>query len=251
MRFEEKTVLITGGGSGIGRAAALRFAELGARVCVIGRREEALAQTAELAGSGCEYRVGDVSEEATIASIVGSFERIDVFVSNAAVSYQTPLTGCDPSWREMMDINLLGSVYGCLAAGNKMLRDNTEGRIVIVSSILGQIAEAGSTAYGMAKAALNQFTRQLAGEWSARGILVNAVAPGFVQTPMSSVSGEDECESDWFKHFYINPDRPRIPQLRPGRPEEIAECILFFANPLNSYCSGQVLVADGGLTIQF
>ena len=122
---------------------------------------------------------------------------------------------------------------------------------MIVSSILGELAEPGSTPYGMAKAAINQLARQLAGEWAVHGILVNVVAPGFVLTPMSMVSGQNELESDWCKQFFLNPERPRVPLLRAGEPGEIAEAILFFANPRNTYCTGAVLTVDGGLTIKF
>ncbi|MFV0416718.1 MAG: SDR family NAD(P)-dependent oxidoreductase, partial [Chthoniobacterales bacterium] len=124
-------------------------------------------------------------------------------------------------------------------------------RIVIVSSILGGLAEPGSTPYGMAKAAINQLARQLAGEWAEHGILVNVVAPGFVETPMSFVSGSNELESEWCRQFYLNPERPRVPLLRPGQPEEIAEAVLFFANPRNTYTTGTTLTVDGGLTIKF
>jgi 3-oxoacyl-[acyl-carrier protein] reductase len=103
----------------------------------------------------------------------------------------------------------------------------------------------------MAKAAINQLARQLAVEWAAHRILVNVVAPGFVHTPMSYVSGVNELESEWCKTFFLNPRRPRVPLLRPGDPNEIAEAILFFANPRNTYCTGSVLTVDGGLTVSF
>lgn len=132
-----------------------------------------------------------------------------------------------------------------------MIEQGSGGRIVIISSILSSIAEPGSTHYAMAKAALNQLGRQLAVEWAEYGILVNVIAPGFVLTPMSFASGANEFESDWFKEFFVNPKRPRVPLRRPGRPEEIAEAILFFANPRNTYCTGSVLSVDGGITVSF
>jgi NAD(P)-dependent dehydrogenase (short-subunit alcohol dehydrogenase family) len=151
----------------------------------------------------------------------------------------------------MLEVNLWGAVFSCRAAGAKMIRQREGGRIVITSSILGGIAEPGSAPYAMAKAALNQLGRQLAVEWAEHGILVNVVAPGCVHTPMSYVTGANEFESEWFKEFFINPKRPRLPLMRPARPEEIAEAILFFANPRNSYCTGSVLDVDGGLTVKF
>lgn len=246
-----KTALITGGGSGIGRATAIRFAEEGAEVVIVGRNEAMLRETAEIVGPKCKVAVGDVSDAAILSELVDSLAQLDILVSNAAVSYPTPIDEVTEEWRRMVEINLWGSVNACLAGGRRMRREGRGGRIVIVSSILGQIAEVGSTAYGMAKAALNQFTRQLAVEWAAENILVNSVAPGFVVTPMSFVGGTNETESDWFKQFYSNAERPRIPLMRPGQPEEIAESVLFFANPRNTYCTGQTLVVDGGLTIKF
>jgi NAD(P)-dependent dehydrogenase (short-subunit alcohol dehydrogenase family) len=132
-----------------------------------------------------------------------------------------------------------------------MIAQKKGGRIVIISSILSGIAEPGSAHYAMAKAALNQLGRQLAVEWATYGILVNVIAPGCVLTAMSSVTGENEFESEWFKQFFVNPKHPRLPLMRPAAPEEIAEAILFFANPRNTYCTGAVLNVDGGLTVKF
>ncbi len=251
MMIKDKVALITGGGSGIGRATAVRLAEEGALVWIVGRNENTLSETASLIGPRCKYAVCDVSDENQYSELLASVGHLDFLVSNAAVSFQTPLGGSIEQWKKMMDINMWGAVYSCLAAGKTMIEKNVAGRVVIVSSILGEIAETGSTAYGMAKAALNQLTRQLATEWADHNILVNAVAPGFVVTPMSFVSGANECESEWFRQFFVHDDRPRIPLKRPGRPEEIAECILFFLNPKNTYCTGQTLTVDGGLRIKF
>jgi NAD(P)-dependent dehydrogenase (short-subunit alcohol dehydrogenase family) len=252
MILAEKTVLITGGGTGIGRATAQRFAEEGADVWVVGRSGETLNKTAEMIGEKCTARVADVSDATRLEEVFASMPSLDVLVSNAAVSFSVdPLADPLEQWRKMIEVNLWGTVNACRAAGKRMVRDGRSGRIVIVSSILGELAEPGSTPYGMAKAAINQLARGLAGEWAAHGILVNIVAPGFVQTPMSFVSGANELESEWCKQFYLNPERPRVPLLRPGTPEEIAEAILFFANPRNTYCTGATLTIDGGLSIKF
>jgi NAD(P)-dependent dehydrogenase (short-subunit alcohol dehydrogenase family) len=248
--LEGKTCLITGGGTGIGRATAKRMVEEGANVWILGRRENELQEAAH--EIGCQARSCDVTDEKKLRSIIDEIGRLDVAVSNAAVSFPVdPLTDPMERWREMMEVNCWGAVNTCRAAGEAMIRANTGGRIVIVSSILGEIAEPGSTPYGMAKAALNQMGRQLAVEWARHGILVNTVAPGCVRTPMSCVNGADEYESEWYRKYFIDPERPRIPLLRPGTSEEIAEAILFFCLPANSYCTGSVLTVDGGLTIKF
>ena len=250
--FQGKTVLITGGGTGIGRATAQRFAEEGAGVWVVGTTSRTLDETASMIGSSCTVRVCDVTNATDLERLVESMPALDVLVSNAAVSYAIdPLADPLDSWRKMIEVNMWGMVHTCRAAGNRMIRDGRGGRIVIVSSILAELAEPGSTPYGMAKAAINQLARQLACEWAEHGILVNVVAPGFVLTPMSFASGVNELESEWCKQFFLNPERPRVPLLRPGQPEEVAEAILFFANPRNTYSTGATLTVDGGLSIKF
>lgn len=248
--LEGKTALVTGGGSGIGRATAKRLTAEGAKVWIVGRRETELREAAE--EIGCEPRVGDVTDEKRVRAVIEEIGQLDIAVSNAAVSFFVD-AHTDPleRWREMVEVNCWGAVNTCRAAGDAMIAQKTGGRIVIVSSILADLAEHGSTPYGMAKAALNQMGRQLAVEWAQHGILVNTVAPGCVRTPMSIVNGADEYESEWFRKHFIDPERPRLPLLRPGTAEEIAEAIYFFCLPANSYCTGAVLTVDGGLSVKF
>lgn len=252
MLLTGKTCFITGGGTGIGRSTALRFTEEGASVWIGGVDVESLQSTAARIGPNCEWRPCDVTKEAQIQKVVDDIPQLDVLVSNAAISHPIDLLS-DPlsRWREMVEVNMWGGVLTCRIAGQKMIRQGKGGRIIIISSILSGIAEPGSAHYAMAKAALNQLGRQLAVEWAEHGILVNVIAPGCVHTPMSYVTGSNEFESDWFKQFFIDPKRPRVPLMRAAEPEEIAEAVLFFANPRNSYCTGSVLVVDGGLTIKY
>lgn len=248
----DKTCLITGGGTGIGRAVAQRLVEEGSIVYVLGRSQKPLDETAAAIGSCCAPRVCDVTDTAQLESIIDSMPTLDVAISNAAVSFPVdPLADSMERWREMIEVNMWGTINTCRVAGKRMIRDGRGGRIVIVSSVLGELAEPGSTPYGMAKAAINQLARQLACEWAVHGILVNVVAPGFVLTPMSFSAGANELESKWCKQFFLNPERPRVPLLRAARPEEIAEAILFFARPRNTYCTGSVLTVDGGLSVKF
>jgi NAD(P)-dependent dehydrogenase (short-subunit alcohol dehydrogenase family) len=252
MILENQTCLITGGGTGIGRAAAIRFAEEGANVWIAGIDVESLERTSAELGARSAWRTCDVTRQDELQKTIDEIPRLDVLVANAAISYSIDLL-TDPlsRWRDMVEVNMWGTVQTCRTAGRKMIEQGSGGRIVIISSILSSIAEPGSTHYAMAKAALNQLGRQLAVEWAEYGILVNVIAPGFVLTPMSFASGANEFESDWFKEFFVNPKRPRVPLRRPGRPEEIAEAILFFANPRNTYCTGSVLSVDGGITVSF
>lgn len=252
MLLKDKVCLVTGGGSGIGKATAERFISEGATVRIAGIDELSLQTTTSELGENCMWCRCDVRDNDQVAKLIHDMPRVDVVVTCAAISLLVdPLAGSLDEWRQLIDVNMWGVVFTCREAGRKMIEQKSGGRIVIVSSLLSAIAEAGSTPYAMSKGALNQLTRQLAVEWADHQILVNAVAPGCVQTPMSYATGSNEYESEWFRQFFVNPDRPRIPLARPGRPEEIAEAILFLANPRNSYCTGSVVMVDGGLGIKY
>jgi NAD(P)-dependent dehydrogenase (short-subunit alcohol dehydrogenase family) len=253
MLLANQNVVITGGGSGIGKATARRFIEEGAAaVHIVGNNPSVLNAAAEELGPRCSWSECDVTEPQQIADVLTAIGTVDCLICCAGISLQTPLEpGDDSAWRRVTEVNQWGTVNSCRIVGQHMVDGNKGGAIVIVSSILADIAEIGSTGYAMTKAALNQLTRQLAVEWAANGIRVNAVAPGAILTPMSFALGENEFESEWFKKHFIAADRPRIPLGRPGRPEEVAEAILFLANPRNSYCTGHVLTIDGGLTIKY
>jgi 3-oxoacyl-[acyl-carrier protein] reductase len=243
--------LVTGGGTGIGRATAGRLIEEGAEVWIAGRRATDLELAAANLGSSCHAVQCDVTDVSALEDIVKRAGGFDVAVANAAVSF--PVKALDDPiarWRELMEVNCWGAVNTCRSVAPGMM-SRGGGRIVLVSSILGHLAEIGSTPYGMAKAALDQMCRQLAVEWAPYNILVNVVAPGCVHTPMSYVNGSSEYDDEWFKTFFIHKERPRIPLMRPGTPDEIAEAILFFCLPRNSYCTGAVLTVDGGLSVKF
>ena len=157
-------------------------------------------------------------------------------------SIETPLA----EWRAAFEIMINGAVYLTRVAV-PLLRDG--GRIVHVTSIHGDRAELLASGYSMAKAAINQLCRVLAIELAPRGILVNTLAPGFIDTPMSVINGVNELESDWFKQNYVQGHH--LPLKRAARPEEIAGVAFFLAGPDASYITGQVITVDGGLTITF
>jgi 3-oxoacyl-[acyl-carrier protein] reductase len=174
--------------------------------------------------------------------------RVDALVNCAGVSgcgnvIEEPLA----NWRQPFDTMVNGAVQMTRLVVPFM---KNGGRIIHVTSIHGERAEAGSSAYAMAKAALNQFCRGLAVELAARNILVNAIAPGFVRTEMSvRPDGTNELDSDWFRNNYVSGHH--LPLRRAGKPEEIAGVAAFLAGPDASYMTGQVLTVDGGLTITF
>ena len=191
------------------------------------------------------------AQESTAQAIAGQVaERwggLDALINCAGVyvpvhSIDTPVA----EFHRAFEVMVNGALYLTRAAV-PLLKDG--GRIVHVTSIHGDRAEALASSYSMAKAAINQLCRVLAIELAPRGILVNALAPGFIDTPMSVVNGVNELESDWFKQNYVQGHH--LPLKRAARPEEIAGVAFFLAGPDASYITGQVITVDGGLTITF
>ena len=247
-----KKVLISGASSGIGEATVYRFAKEGWDVCLNARREERLQAIAKRLPAG-DHLVcpGDYSKAQVIDSIkneVGKrWKRLDVLVNCAGIfmganSIESELE----QWRQPFDMMVNGAVY-LTRMVVPFMREG--GRIIHVTSIHGQRAERNASSYSMAKSALNQYCRVLALELASSGILVNAIAPGFVATPMSIVNGVNELETEWFRKNYV--DGHHLPLQRAGRPEEIAGVAWFLSGPDASYITGQVLTVDGGLTITF
>jgi len=249
---DRKKVIVTGASSGIGRATAERFAHEGWDVCVTARREDRLRALVEGMPAGKHLLVaGDYSDPGTAEAIAGRVREawgvVDALANCAGVYYAAPaIDSTLEAWRKAFDIMIDGALYLTRAAVPLMTRG---GRVIHVTSIHHERAEAGACSYSMAKAAINQYCRALALELAPQGILVNALAPGFIDTEMSVVNGVNELESEWFKHNYV--DGHHLPLKRPGKPEEVAGVIYFLAGPDASYLTGQVITVDGGLTITF
>lgn len=239
--------MVTGGASGIGRAIALALAERGATVRIVDRNRERLAEVVSQSPTTIRSHECDLHDARKWEQIIADGPPLDILVNNAAVSVRTDLLDpADTSLAEVMAVNFGSAWTGCRAAARRMAEQGG-GRIVNVTSVHSRIAERGSAAYGVAKAALEQLTRCLAVEWAAKGILVNAVAPGFVDTPMSRATGVNELETEWFKTQYVASGR--LPLARAAQASEIAAPVLFLASRENTYVTGQVLVVDGGLTL--
>jgi len=250
--MDKKKVIVTGASSGIGWATADRFAREGWDVCVTARREKELQELVAGLPKG-EHLIapGDYSDPGTaerIGQLVGErWGRLDALANIAGIYFAAhSIDSTLEEWRKSFDIMFNGAVYLTRMAVPWM---TDGGRIIHCTSIHGKRAEAGSSSYASAKAAINQYCRSLALELAPRNILVNALAPGFIRTPMSVVNGVNELDGEWFRKNYL--EGHHLPLKRAGQPEEIAGVVYFLAGPDASYLTGQVITVDGGLTITF
>jgi 3-oxoacyl-[acyl-carrier protein] reductase len=248
-----RKVVVTGASSGIGRASAVRFAADGYDLCVNARREPRLRELVSSFPKGDHLICpGDYSDPAVVGRVEKDlkerWDRVDVLVNCAGVFRGASATeSAIDQWRQPFDTMFEGGVRITRAVVPLM---PSGGRVIHITSIHGGRAEAGASAYSMAKAALNQFCRVLAVELAPRNILVNAIAPGFIDTEMSvRADGVSELETEWFRSNYVQGHH--LPLKRAGRPEEIAGVAAFLAGPDATYLTGQVITVDGGLTITF
>ncbi len=248
--LDGKAAVITGGASGQGRAAALRFADAGARVVVADIDDAGAVETVrlvmELGGEGLALHT-DVSRrsdaEAMIDATVDRFGRLDVLYNNAAVQMSGRLLECsDGDWDLTMATNLDAIFWACRAAIPRML-DGDGGSIINTASVLGLIGSAGYCAYGAAKAGLVALTRQIAVEYGP-AIRANVIAPGSIDTPrFRKVADEMGMDRDAFLEML----HTNIPLHRLGTADDVAGIALFLASDQSAYTTGAVIPADGGL----
>jgi NAD(P)-dependent dehydrogenase (short-subunit alcohol dehydrogenase family) len=242
-----RVALVTGGANGIGKAIVERLVAEGASVALVDREP-----APELSGPVTPFQF-DLGETEGLAGLVEQVEAsvgpLDVLVNDAGVF--EPALAVDlslESYRRVLRVNLDAPVFLAAHVGRGMA-ERGYGRIVNITSIHGEVGEEGALSYDIAKAGLNQATRTLAIELGRQGVLVNAVAPGFVATRMSIVGGRDELESDWFRDVYVT--HGKLPLRRAAQPPEIAAHVAWLASDENTYLTGQVVTVDGGLTVTF
>jgi 3-oxoacyl-[acyl-carrier protein] reductase len=242
MRLKDKVAVVTGGSRGIGKAIAAALAAEGAKVAVVYRGSQAAA--AELAGQiqGKAYQC-DVANLASVEACVKQVETdlgpIDILVNNAGVIHDDLFVRLEPEqWDVVISTNLGGTYHFCRAVAYPMMRKRS-GRIINISSVAATHVNMGQTNYAASKGAINSFTRALAVELASRGVTVNAIAPGFIETDMSAAVRNKAGDS--IKKF--------IPMKRIGAPEDIAKVAVFLAGDDSSYITGQVITVDGGLSL--
>lgn len=246
MMLANKTAIVTGGSKGIGRAIALRFSELGARVVVCGRTLEPLQEVAEHIekqnGQALAVQC-DVSSEDDVKRLIKTaverFESIDILVNNAGITRDGLLMRMsEQDWDDVLNINLKG-IYRCTKSVLRPMIRQRAGRIINISSVVGLMGNPGQANYASAKAAVLGFTKSMARELAPRGITVNAVAPGYITTEMTDALNDEQKERLL----------AGIPLGRMGQPEDIAAAVAFLASDQASYITGQTLVVDGGLVM--
>jgi 3-oxoacyl-[acyl-carrier protein] reductase len=238
-----RTALVTGSTRGIGRAIAETLAGAGARVAVVGRDAGRAEEAANAIGHGAVGFACDVADPASVTALVESVEKafgqIDILVNNAGLTRDNILFRIkDDDWDAVLDANLRGAFVAIRAASRGMMKRRW-GRIINIASVVGIIGNKGQANYAASKAGLIGLTKSVAKELASRNILINAVAPGFIETDMTAAMTPEARATL----------SGQIPLERLGTPNDVAATVAFLASDLASYITGQVLVVDGGLVM--
>jgi 3-oxoacyl-[acyl-carrier protein] reductase len=243
MNLSNRVALVTGSGRGIGKAIALKLAEAGAHVAVNDTSGNAQKVSEQIRQNGKQSIacVADVSSSvevnAMMDEVAETFGKIDILVNNAGIIRdQLLIRMTDEEWESVLDVDLK-SVFFCTRAAIKYMLKQRYGRIISISSVVGLVGNAGQSNYASAKAGIIGFTKSIAREVAARGITVNAVAPGFIDTGMT------QCLTDEQKQELFM----RIPLGYLGSSEDVANAVVFLASDEARYITGQVLSVDGGM----
>ena len=238
-----KTAVVTGSTRGIGRAVAEALAASGARVAVVGREKEKASAVAAEIGKGASGFACDVSDTSAVAQLVADVEKefggIDILVNNAGITRDNLVMRLkDDDWDQVMNANLRGAFAAIRAVSRGMMKKRA-GRIINMASVVGLNGNKGQANYAASKAGLIALTKSVAKELGSRNILVNAIAPGFIETEMTDAMTPEA-------RAVLN---GIIPLERLGKTSDIASAVVFLASDHASYITGQVLVVDGGMVM--
>jgi len=242
--FKDKVVVVTGASRGIGREIALLFAEQGARVVLSARGEQAVAELAdEIVDRGFDaiYVIGNVADGGDVENLFSQakekFGRVDVLVNNAGITRDGLLMRMkDEDWDAVLETNLKGA-FLCTRAAAKLMSKQKYGRIINISSVVGEMGNAGQANYCASKAGLIGLTKSVARELARRNVTVNAVTPGFIETEMTDAL-PDRTRQDL---------QAQIPMGRFGQTGDVAQAVLFLSSDGARYITGQVLGVNGGM----
>lgn len=245
----EKTAIVTGGTRGIGKAIAARFAEQGASIAIFGtnpeRGREAIQELQKDVVEGqkisfYQVDVGDASQvESTMQKVYEDFGHVDILVNNAGVTRDNLLMRLtEEDWERVINTNLKSIYNTCRSVIRPMMKAR-QGKIINIASVVGLMGNPGQTNYAASKSGMIGFTKSLAKELGSRGICVNCVAPGFIETAMTDALNEKQREAIL----------TQIPMQKMGQPLDIANAALYLASSLADYVTGQVLTVDGGMVM--
>ena len=246
MRLKDKVAIITGSGSGLGRAGALKFAEEGAKVVIADYDQEVGQKVADKInekGQDAIFIKVDVSDynqvEEMVDKTVQKYDTIDILINNAGVTADSFLTKMDhKQWDKVIDINLKG-VFNCTKAVAPLMMEKGEGKIINTSSVVGEQGNIGQTNYSASKAGVIGMTKTWAKELGSKGINVNVVAPGYIMTEMVAKIPQK----------ILDKLKAKVPFNKLGEPEDVANAYLYLAAPSGDYCNGTILDVNGGISL--
>lgn len=242
-----KVALVTGGSRGIGRAIGVALGRLGAKIVLNYTSNEAAAIEAAAAvaaaGGTATTKRFDVSDSAAVDSAIKEVAAAEgglhILVNNAGIAINALVLGAkEADWKRSIDVNLNGTFYCCKSALRHLLKAKDAGRIINITSITGETGSAGQGPYVAAKAGIIGLTKTLAREYASRGVTVNAVSPGYIDTDMTATELPEAKRAELMK---------TIPLGRVGKPEDVAAAVAYLAGPAAAYVTGQVLRVNGGL----